>query len=186
MTIDIQVPSSRFFCRRCAGRLPRSLHSDGRNATSPYLCFVGDNLTCPCYVGKKSRPARKNYAWIKPSRRLAGCRGRAPSRAPTCIRRAQEWVNLRRRRKEGEPSRRLQSLWGSPRKKIRVGFSLKSPRGLFVALVRHVRESGHPCRNCGERALCSFIVIARKRAVFALRAELLSFLPKRAHTSFTD
>ena len=28
--------------------------------------------------------------------------------------RAQEWVNLRRRRKEGEPSRRLQSLWGSP------------------------------------------------------------------------
>ena len=50
---------------------------------------------------------------------------------------------------------------------------MKSPRGLFVAFMRHVRVSGHPRRNCGERALCSFIAIARKRAVFALRAEFL-------------
>ena len=26
------------------------LHSDGRNATSPYLCYVGDNLPYSCYV----------------------------------------------------------------------------------------------------------------------------------------
>ena len=49
--------------------------------------------------------------------------------------------------------------------------------------MRHVRVSGHPRRNCGERALCSFIAIARKRAVFALRAEFSSLsFPKEKET----
>ena len=85
-----------------------------------HLCCprrFGKNLTYPCCVDVRSRSAPKAKAWVKPSRRLAGCRGGAPTRAPQSAKlplrfRAQEWVNLRRRRKEGEPSRRLQSLWG--------------------------------------------------------------------------
>ena len=60
---------------------------------------------------------------------------------------------------------------------------MKSPRGLFVAFMRHVRVSGHPRRDCGEHALCSFIVIIQKRAVFALRAEFSSLsFPKEKGT----
>ena len=33
-----------------AGSVAVKLHSDGRNATSPYLCYVGDNLPYSCYV----------------------------------------------------------------------------------------------------------------------------------------
>ena len=34
----------------CGAAVTAKLHSDGQNAISPYPCYVGDNLTYPCYV----------------------------------------------------------------------------------------------------------------------------------------